>query len=458
MMGTRIGVWWVVVLAVVVVAVLGQDCTQMRQECRLKTSKTVLDNQEMVSLNVSCYCKKGEDVSRSLEEVVGLKCSWLPTAPHLKVNTSTLHISGCSVHNNVVPSAVWNLVRRSDHLEVWVEASPSFRLGAYIAPEEEETLPSLTATFINSKISGLPEGILGSSHQVEVLVEECELGVLETRSFSGYPSTANVSVTLVGTDILTLKMVAFELPGAGRVKMVGGRVGSWEESGYSGGSHLTLDGVRIGRLLSGAINIHGLQSFAMTNCTVATLYEEALKHKRLPQSQAVAEDETSSATFKDNNFVEANGKAFVNLCGVKNLVWHNNSFVNITMPPLRFQEPECETARDWKKIISLTGINCLNCEDFRNSDEQTCAIYETGYCTSCTELFDNCYSPALHLIINQCSTSHPNVVSELETNCHFNYSKTRPEPRSLTGVGSNLIPLSLLIYAGPVLYIHMLNN
>nr|XP_053626548.1 uncharacterized protein LOC128684422 [Cherax quadricarinatus] len=156
----------------------------------------------------------------------------------------------------------------------------------------------------------------------------------------------------------------------------------------------------------------------------------------------------NSATFRDNKFVSANGKAFVNLCSVEELVWHNNSFVNVTTPPIRLQEPECETKRDWHTNISLTGLSCLDCEDFRNSDEQTCAIYQSGYCTSCTEHFDNCYKPLLsYLILEQCQDSHPSIAAELAQNCNLDQS-AKPQPRLLTGSATSLIPLSLLLVAG----------
>ncbi|XP_042215617.1 uncharacterized protein LOC121861782 [Homarus americanus] len=452
MVAARGGGWLVVVVVVVVgsLAVMATDepCTQMRRSCRLVTERKLIEGQNMTSLNISCYCNWDQDVAEVLEEVAKLKCSWLPTAPHMKVDYSAIHLSGCSVISKVLPSSVWELSRRTHHMALYVENSKHLRLGTYLTPHNDP-LSSITATFINSKVSGIPKGVLGGSKQVKVVMKGCELQVLESRAFSGYSTTADIRVSLINTEILTLKKVAFDLPASAVVSMEGGSVRAWEGFGYQGGSQLSLDKVKIGRLLSGAINILGLQSFSMTNCIIADLLEGALKNKARSQDHMVMmKGENTSATFINNKFVNANGKAFVNLCYVDQLMWKNNSYVNVTMPPIRFQEPECETERNWNDIISQTGISCFDCEDFKDPDEQTCAIYNTGYCTTCEEQFDNCNKEVLpYLVLEKCPVSNPRATADLKTVCTINSNTERPQPRLLTADGMVPIPFSQMIMA-----------
>ncbi|KAG7172444.1 hypothetical protein Hamer_G020324 [Homarus americanus] len=248
MVAARGGGWLVVVVVVVVgsLAVMATDepCTQMRRSCRLVTERKLIEGQNMTSLNISCYC------------------NW----------------------DQVLPSSVWELSRRTHHMALYVENSKHLRLGTYLTPHNDP-LSSITATFINSKVSGIPKGVLGGSKQVKVVMKGCELQVLESRAFSGYSTTADIRVSLINTEILTLKKVAFDLPASAVVSMEGGSVRAWEGFGYQGGSQLSLDKVKIGRLLSGAINILGLQSFSMTNCIIADLLEGALKNKARSQDQ-----------------------------------------------------------------------------------------------------------------------------------------------------------------------------
>lgn len=63
--------------------------------------------------------------------------------------------------------------------------------------------------------------------------------------------------------------------------MIGGRVQAWDRSGFEGGAHLELRNLRIGRLLGYAINLYGLHSFIMADCTIAELLAEALAYRNL---------------------------------------------------------------------------------------------------------------------------------------------------------------------------------
>lgn len=432
------------------VVVVGQkdvdQCSQMREECSLETQMTQLDGYPHVTLNISCYCKQNthKDVSRVLEEVAKVKCSWIPYVQGMTVNASVLHLVGCSLQEKMLPESVLRLLRRTQHLHVYVERAPSLRLTAF--RQMEATIPFLSATFVDSNLSGLPEGVLGGAELVRVKMERCDVKVLESRAFSGFSPTDDVFINLIDVSILTLKMVAFDLPPSAVVNFHGGKVLAWETSGYSGGSHLSLHGVNIGRLLSGAIHIQGLKSLSMQNCSIAKIYKQALRYQNFRQSRALHKE--SSATFIGNNFILGSSKSFIDLCGMDRLLWQNNTFASMTSPPLRLQEPECETERDWKNVISLTGINCSNCEDFRNPDAQTCAVYETGYCLTCKEQLDSCNLPVLsYLIHRKCPVSHPNLSAELEAVCNVTHI-IRPEPRSLEGSGMVLIPLSLWVMVG----------
>ncbi|KAK3880268.1 hypothetical protein Pcinc_015233 [Petrolisthes cinctipes] len=439
-----------VVAPMVVMEVAGERCTVMRGDCRMVADLEYLDdNTPFTALNISCECKRGQDVTSSLEQLNrASKCAgWIPSsASDPKVNSSTLYIVGCSIRAEPLPASVLDQLRLTNRLELFVQDSPKFRLSRYIhQPESTTDLPELHATFINSNVSSIPEGVLGNVNGAKVSLEDCQVGVIESRAFSEYPQHASVNITFLNTDITTLKMVAFELPPSSEVTMIGGRVLAWDRSGYTGGARLELRGVIIGRILGYAINLYGLQSFTMTGCTVAEVLSEALAYssRTLPYGK---EMKNNSAVLAGNTFMTASGEAFLNLCFVNDLVWKMNTFVNLTAGPLRLQSKECERERNWRKVVTRTDLNCSNCEDFKHPDNQTCAIYETGLCVSCKGQSNSCNRPILsHLIDGPCEESHPDVTEALRTTCVTPTATTTGSrtSRILRGGGAKLIPSAL---------------
>ncbi|KAK4326698.1 hypothetical protein Pmani_002804 [Petrolisthes manimaculis] len=452
-----------VLAPLVVMEVAGERCTVMRGDCRLVADLEYPDDHTpFTALNISCECKRGEDVTSNLEQLKGAKCAgWIPSsASDPKVNSSTLYIVGCSIRAKPLPASVLDQLRRTNRLELFVRDSPALRLSPYIhQPESNTDLPQLHATFINSNVSGIPEGVLGNVNEAKVSLEDCRVGVIESRAFSVYPQHASVNITFLNTVITTLKMVAFELPPSSEVTMIGGRVLAWDRSGYAGGERLELRGVTVGRILGYAINLYGLQSFTMTGCTVAELLSEALAYRTLPYGK---EMKNNSAVLTGNTFITTSGEAFLNLCFVNDLVWSMNTFANLAAGPLRLQIKECERERNWRKVVTRTDLNCSNCEDFRNPDKQTCAMYETGLCVSCKGQSNSCNRPILsHLIDGPCEESHPDVTEALRTTCVTPSATTAGSrtSRILRGEGAKLIPSALpLVVVVVVVAIGMVIN
>lgn len=124
----------------------------------------------------------------------------------------------------------------------------------------------------------MPEGVVGGAAvKANISVEGCEVGVLETRAFSDYGPNATVSIALRNTIVLTVKEGAFDLPQRSHVVVKGGQILNMEGSSYIGGAQLSLDSVKIGKLLESAISIYGLERLSITNCTMAAVYYHALE-------------------------------------------------------------------------------------------------------------------------------------------------------------------------------------
>lgn len=72
---------------------------------------------------------------------------------------------------------------------------------------------------------------------------------------------------------------AFDLPRNAQVEVRGGEILKFEGFSYSGGAELTLDGVKGAILLPSALSIYGLKKLSVTNCSVASVYSNALGHR-----------------------------------------------------------------------------------------------------------------------------------------------------------------------------------
>lgn len=69
---------------------------------------------------------------------------------------------------------------------------------------------------------------------------------------------------------------AFDLPRTAQVEVQGGKIMRFEAYSYSGGSELTLDGVKGAILVESALSIYGLKKLRVTNCSLAAVYFKAL--------------------------------------------------------------------------------------------------------------------------------------------------------------------------------------
>ncbi|XP_063611325.1 uncharacterized protein LOC134785012 [Penaeus indicus] len=126
--------------------------------------------------------------------------------------------------------------------------------------------------------------------------------------------------------------------------------------------------------------------------------------------------------------------------------------VNITDNVPFSQRPGCHPNRQWDKVVSRTGLGCTRCEDFINPDAQSCAIYKSAHCISCTENLDNCNIDVLpYLVLNKCSSSHPALVESLQNTCDFRAEVDAPQARSLDSGTANTAPTALAIMAGLIL-------
>ncbi|XP_042866538.1 uncharacterized protein LOC122249599 [Penaeus japonicus] len=416
----------------------------MRGECRLKTQRQRLGEDFFTHLNVSCYCKHGEDVFEDLQSLLSVKCSWLPSEPDMKVNSSAIHVVGCSVKSQTFPTGILQLARRTESLEIVVKDSPKLRLAPLSTTEG--TVPKITANFINSNLSGLPEGWVTDGKDVELMTKDCEVPILESRALVGYAEDAQVHATFINTDIFTIRMGAFALPKNSVVRMAEGKVLNWERSGYTGGSELHLVRVRLGKVPSKALDISSLKVFTMSGCNVAAMYDEALTYHGTMNR---AEEGAAKAVLASNNFIEANGAALARLCHFQALDFHNNTFVNITDPPLRLYRPGCQPERDWDKAVSNTGLSCTRCEDFSEPDAQSCAIYKSAHCISCAENVDECNVDVLpFLVLNKCPSSHPALVESLQNACDVRAAATAAQARSLDSAAASAAPAALVLVAG----------
>ncbi|XP_047483817.1 uncharacterized protein LOC125035452 [Penaeus chinensis] len=442
---------WGILLVLLPAAAMGaeepQACTQMRGECRLKTQQQRLGEDLFTHLNVSCYCKHGEDVFEDLQDLLSVRCSWLPSEPHMKVNSSTIHVVGCSVKSQMFPLGILQLARRTDNLEIIVKDSPKLRLAP--ASTAENTVPKISASFVNSNLSGLPEGWVTGGKEVELVMKDCEVSIIESRALAGYDEDAQVQATFVNTDILTVQMVAFVLPKNSFMKLENGQILNWKRSGYTGGSELHLERIRFGKVLTNAFDIGSLSVFTMSDCKVAALYDEALAYHAALNRR---EKENKKADITNNNFIQASGTALSRLCNFDKLNFHNNTFANLINPPLRLYRPGCHPERQWDEVVSRTGLNCTRCEDFLNPDTQSCAIYKSAQCISCTEYLDDCNIDVLpYLVLNKCSSSHPTLVESLQNTCDFRAEVAAPQARSLDSGTTNTAPTALAIMAGLIL-------
>ncbi|XP_027226257.2 uncharacterized protein [Penaeus vannamei] len=440
---------WGILLVLLPAATMGAEdpapCTQMRGECRLKTQLQRLGDDFFTHLNVSCYCKHGEDISEDLQALLSVKCSWLPSRPHMKVNSSTIHVVGCSVQSEMFPLGILQLARRTDNLEILVKDSPKLRLAP--VSKAENTVPRISASFINSNLSGLPEGWVTGGKEVELVFKDSEVSIIESRAMAGYAEDAQVQVTFDNTNILTVQMVAFELPKNSFMRLENCQIVNWKRSGYTGGSELRLERVRLGIVLTNAIDIGSLSVFTMSDCNVAAIYDGALAY----QSALKRGENNKKAVITNNKFIEASGGALSRLCNFDTLDFHNNTFVNITNPPLRLHSPGCHADRQWDKVVSRTGLSCMRCEDFVEPDTQSCAIYRSSHCISCTEHLDDCNIDVLpYLVLNKCPSSHPALVESLQKACDFRAEVTAPQARSLDAGVATAAPTALAIVAGLV--------
>lgn len=441
-------------VAMVVVVVEAEDedykCSVMREECRLEK----IEKGGMVTRNISCYCEHGEDVSKPLDELSNSMCLQVHGK---RVITSILHINGCRISSQVFPVSMLATCRASTHLVIYVKDSPYFSLSSplYLASHPVPALRTITATFIQSNVSGMPEQVVGGAvERAEVRVEGGQMNVLESRSFSGYPRDAQVYVSFKDTQILTVKQGAFDLPPTARLEVQGGQMLKLETHSYSGGAQLSLSGVKVANLFSSALNIFGLMKLSVVNCTVAALYESAFTHRPPTYFRNITRGlevlEGSEATFSGNRLIKGNGHAFVHLCTVDKLSWQNNDVLNFSDMPLRFQDAKCMTRRDWAQVFSQNGLSCLRCSDFANPDKQSCGLYESAHCNSCEKEMDGCNRPLLPYLIDKCRASHPDIARDLKNTCDVTSART---PKALgvqdkekgTGASASFAPLSSVV-------------
>lgn len=409
----------------------GSPCQQMRGECRAKTYQT---DDEAVFRNVSCYCTHGEEVSQYLETLGSANCM---NVFGEQVDVSILHIVGCNVTSQAPLQSLLNTFRRtSDHMELYVEgsgwlslASPSLASPSLALARPPHTI---TATFLNSNMSGMPADVVsGAAVSASVVMEGCQAGVLDARSFSGYGADANVTIAFRDTKILTVKKGAFDLPRKAQMEVRGGEILKFEGFSYSGGAELTLDGVKGAILLQSALSIYGLKKLSVTNCSVAAVYFKALGHRPPSYARNITigggVEEGSEATFSNNKFMEGNGQAFAQLCNFAKIKWHNNTVLTTNGMPLRVQGPECSTPRNWSLVFSFNSISCERCTDFANPDAQTCALFASSYCISCETPLDGCYEPVLPYVTSKCQASHPDLANALRDTCPAAISKRTPK-------------------------------
>ncbi|XP_068230594.1 uncharacterized protein [Palaemon carinicauda] len=404
-------------------------CQKAIRNCRLKTNWEDLDGQRFVNLNISCFCESDEpeDVWEALEEVSHHKCTAVPMNDDYKVNHSSVHITGCNIAKEVFPLAVMQLARRSDHLEFVLNQCPYVRFE--MLTKEQRRVPQLSVSFKDSKLSGLPRGWLVNAEKMDVQIEGCDIAIVDSKAISGFTDGDDVSIEIRNTNISTVKTLAFQFPPLGTLTIKDSRVTTWSKFGYEGGSEVILSGVTFARVLVDGFNLHGVKSFNMTDCNVAELSAEAItdNDRQGPSSKV----DSRKATIKHNIFIGANGEAFVNLCKFDSISWGNNTFLNLSDAPPRLQSDKCETKRNWKETVVVTGLNCMECEDFAVVNEQSCAFYRTGFCTSCLETNDNCNSLVMPYVTEKCKNSHPEVTKGLFQVCEYDPDALVPSARSL---------------------------
>ncbi|XP_045124347.1 uncharacterized protein LOC123512179 isoform X2 [Portunus trituberculatus] len=395
------------------------------------------------------------EVSQPLHQLTKAKCLQEPGG---EVNISILHINGCSV-SRVFPVFLITKCRASAHLVIYVKDSPYISLPSHNYYTISRTAPAprtITATFIQSNVSGMPEGVVnGATERAVVRVEGGKMDVLETRSFSGYPRDAQVSVSFKDTQILTVKQGAFDLPPTAQLKVEGGKMVRVETYSYSGGAKLFLSGVVVGNLLPSAVNIYGLMKLSVVNCTMAVVYANAFTHRAPTYVRTITGGqevlEGSEAIFSGNRLTSGNGEAFASLCSVDKLSWQNNYVRGFSDMPLRFQNARCTTKRDWAQVFSLNGLSCINCTDFANPDKQSCGLYESGHCNGCEKEMDGCNKPILPYLTDKCRASHPDIARDLKNTCNINaYRRTAKalpvqDKEEVTGASASFMPLSSIV-------------
>lgn len=77
----------------------------------------------------------------------------------------------------------------------------------------------------------------------------------------------------------SFQQVAFELPKNSFMRLENCQIVNWKRSGYTGGSELRLERVRLGIVLTNAIDIGSLSVFTMSDCNVAAIYDGALAYQ-----------------------------------------------------------------------------------------------------------------------------------------------------------------------------------
>ncbi|XP_064120642.1 uncharacterized protein LOC135225241 [Macrobrachium nipponense] len=412
-------------------------CQRSVQNCRLRTDWKDVEGERFVNLNVSCFCESDEpeDVWEALEEVSHQKCTDVPMNDDFKVNHSSIHITGCNITKEVFPVSVMDLARRTDHLEFVLNQCPYVRFGHLT--KAQRRVPQLTVSFKDSKLSGLPRGWLLEADKMNVKIERCDIPIVESKAASGFTKNDDVSIDILNSNISTVKQLAFELPPSGRLVIKDSRVTTWSKLGFKGGSEVTLSGVKFGRILVDSFNLHGVKTFNMTECNVAELSAEAVTDTDKYSTGSPVEVGPREASIKHNIFLGANGEAFVNLCKIDSISWQNNTFLNLTDAPPRLQSDMCETKRNWKETVVVTGMNCMACEDFAVTDEQSCAFYRSGFCTSCVKLGDDCTKPLMPYVVENCKSSHPEIVNALTKVCEYDPDAPVPSARSLRGNGDH---------------------
>lgn len=409
-------------------------CQRSVKNCRLRTDWKDIDGQRFVNLNISCFCESDEpeDVWEALEEVSHQKCSYVPVNDDLKVNHSSIHITGCNINKEVFPASVMDLARRTDHLDFVLNQCPYVRFGHLT--KEQGRVPQYSVSFKDSKLSGLPRGWLLEADRMNVKIERCDIPVVESKAVFGFTENDDVSIDILNSNISTVKMLAFELPPSGRLAIKDSRVTTWSKLGFKGGSEVTLSGVKFGRILVDSFNLHGVKTFNMTECNVAELSAEAVIDTDKYHDGSPVEVGPREASIKHNIFLRANGEAFVNLCKIDSVSWQNNTFLNLTDAPPRLQSDKCETKRNWKETVVVTGMNCMDCKDFAVANEQSCAFYMSGFCTSCARLKDDCIQPLMSYVVENCKSSHPEIVNALTKVCEYDPDAPVPSARSLHGL------------------------